>query len=102
MAGIVWDGKIDFATFFDPRPEAVIGIQLLPFSPGSDLQVRPRAAGRRVAADRAAGGGEVRLWPDLFVMEALADPLAAVDDVAEVEAGNSRTWMRWWVLAHQP
>jgi endo-1,3(4)-beta-glucanase len=31
-AGIVWDGKIDFATFFDAKPESIIGIQLLPLT----------------------------------------------------------------------
>ena len=26
-AGIVWDAKIDYATWFDPKPESIIGIQ---------------------------------------------------------------------------
>ncbi|QJY49513.1 glycosyl hydrolase [Pseudonocardia broussonetiae] len=95
-AGIVWGGKIDFATFFDGRAEAVIGIQLLPFTFGSLYRAGPAATARADEAT-AAGGGLPRLWPDLFVMErALGDPSAAGAGLGEVEAGNSRTWLQVW------
>lgn len=100
-AGIVWGGKVDFATFFDPRPEAVVGIQLLPFTFGSLYRADPAAARRRDAAVRDAARGTPRLWPDLFLMDgALADPagaMAALSTLASVEPGNSHAFTRAWI-----
>ena len=55
--GIVWGGKVDFATFFDGRPESVIGIQLLPFTFASLYRTDAAAAAQRSAtvAKPAAG-----------------------------------------------
>jgi endo-1,3(4)-beta-glucanase len=44
FVSLVWQGKRDFATFFSPRPQAALGIQLIPMSPahiylsGTDIQ----------------------------------------------------------------
>jgi endo-1,3(4)-beta-glucanase len=73
-AGIVWDAKIDYATFFDPKPESVQGIQLLPLTFGSLY----RADARAVAARAADLPGTPRVWGDLFAADlAAADPAAA-------------------------
>jgi endoglucanase Acf2 len=102
-AGIVWGGKTDFATFFDGRPEAVLGIQLLPVTFGSLYRADADGALRRWNTIAAASGGMPRLWPDLFVMDlGLTDParaLAMLDDDLTVEPGNSRALMRYWLLA---
>jgi hypothetical protein len=75
---VVWDAKIDFATFFDGRPEAVLGIQLLPLTWGSLYRASPGAARLRAAELRAAGADPPRIWADLFAADlAAADPAAA-------------------------
>ncbi len=98
--GIVWDGKIDFATFFDPRPAAIIGIQLLPFTPGSLYRRDPTTAAQRVVA-AGAGAADAPLWPDLFLMElAISDPALARSRLRvelPIEAGNSAAWTRMWI-----
>src|SRR5439155_26953753 len=78
VVGIVWDAKLDYATFFDPRPESVQGIQLLPLTFGSLYRAQPAAATARHAELTRAVGGPPRLWGDLFAADlAVADPSAA-------------------------
>jgi endo-1,3(4)-beta-glucanase len=100
-AGIVWGGKTDFATFFDPRPEAVLGIELLPYTFGSLYRSDPSAAQRRSAV--ASTGGGPHLWPDLFAMDrALVDPGSVPPDPpTSIEPGNGRAFYRYWLLAWQ-
>ena len=70
-AGIVWDAKTDFATWFDAKPESILGIQLLPVTFGSLYRapVTPRI--RSLTAPP-------RAWADLFAADlAMSDPAAA-------------------------
>ena len=100
-AGIVWDAKIDYATWFDPRPESVQGIQLLPLTMGSLYRSDPRAAKQRGAELAGAAGGLPRVWRDLFTADlALADPAAARERLtadAPREESTSRAMVRYWV-----
>jgi len=85
VVGIVWGAKTDYATFFDPAPEAVEGIQLLPVRLGSLYRDDPAAAAARSAGIDAATGGQPRTWGDLFAVDlALSDPGAAL---ARLDAG---------------
>jgi endo-1,3(4)-beta-glucanase len=99
--GIVWGGKVDFATFFDGRAGYVIGIQLLPFTFASLYRTDPAAAAQRSATVARADGGPE--WPDLFLMDdALADPagaLAKFTPSVPIEGGNSRAFTLYWLLA---
>jgi len=99
--GVVWDAKIDYATFFDPRPESVQGIQLLPLTFGSLYRADPKAAAARWAELSRDAGGPPRRWRDLFVADlALADPPAArrllTPDLPREES-TSRGLVRYWV-----
>ncbi|GAB1640933.1 glycosyl hydrolase [Krasilnikovia sp. MM14-A1259] len=100
-AGIVWDAKIDYATWFDPKPESVLGIQLLPLTFGSLYRSSPTAATARDAELRAAVGGPPRAWGDLFAADlAVADPEAArarLDAGVPREPGTSRGLVRYFV-----
>ncbi|HET9516732.1 MAG TPA: glycosyl hydrolase, partial [Actinoplanes sp.] len=98
-AGIVWDAKIDFATWFDAKRESIIGIQLLPLTFGSLYR-----SNRAAAAARAKTVARPVAWGDLFAADlALADPDAARDrlvaGVAEREPSTSRAMVRYWVEA---
>jgi endo-1,3(4)-beta-glucanase len=96
-AGIVWDAKYDYATFFDAKPESVQGIQLLPLTIGSLYRADPKAAAARSAAIGAAPAA----WGDLFAADlAVADPLAArqrLGDSLSREDSTSRAMVRYWV-----
>jgi endo-1,3(4)-beta-glucanase len=93
-AGIVWDAKIDYATWFDPKPESVLGIQLLPLTAGSFYR-GPSATRERELGDQP------RVWGDLFAADlALSDPVAArrrLDAGVTREASTSRAMVRYWI-----
>ncbi|MEV8508440.1 glycosyl hydrolase [Actinoplanes sp. NPDC051475] len=101
VAGIVWDAKIDHATWFDPRPESVMGIQLLPLTFGSLYRTDPGKAAARAAEVTREAGGKPRVWGDLFAADlALADPAAArrrLNPAPPREDGTSRAMVRYWV-----
>jgi hypothetical protein len=96
-AGIVWDAKYDYATFFDARPESVQGIQFLPLTIGSLYRADPKEA----AARSAAIGGSPQIWGDLFAADlAVADPGAARQRLTAGlprEESTSRAMVRYWV-----
>ncbi|MEN3306292.1 MAG: hypothetical protein V7603_2494 [Micromonosporaceae bacterium] len=99
--GIVWDAKTDYATFFDPRPESVQGIQLLPLTFGSLYRMDAAAAAARAAQLTREIGGPPRVWGDLFAADlALADPAAArarLSGNLPRETSTSRALVRYWV-----
>jgi endo-1,3(4)-beta-glucanase len=101
VAGIVWDAKIDYATFFDPRPESVEGIQMLPVTFGSLYRANPGAARDRSAALDRAVGGRPRIWGDLFAADlAAADADAALRRVGQNpprEDSTSRAMIAYYV-----
>jgi endo-1,3(4)-beta-glucanase len=100
-AGIVWDGKIDFATFFDAKPESIIGIQLLPLTFGSLYRADPAASRKRAAELGRAVGGPPRVWADLFAADlATADPAAAAGRLTPTlprEPSTSRAMVRGYI-----
>jgi hypothetical protein len=100
-AGIVWDGKTDYATWFDPRHESVQGIQLLPLTFGSLYRADPAAAAARAARLTRDVGGPPRVWGDLFAADlALSDPAAALRLLTPNlprEPSTSRALVRYWV-----
>jgi endo-1,3(4)-beta-glucanase len=96
VAGIVWDAKLDYATWFDPKPESIMGIQLLPLTFGSLYRMD---AGQAKA--RAAQLPAPTVWGDLFAADlALADPAAARSRLTVQlprEESTSRAMVRYWV-----
>ena len=95
-AGIVWDAKIDYATWFDPKPESVLGIQLLPLTFGAFYR------GSSAVRERELGD-KPKVWGDLFAADlALSDPAAAkkrLDAGVSREDSTSRAMVRYWVEA---
>jgi endo-1,3(4)-beta-glucanase len=96
-AGIVWDAKTDFATWFDAKPESILGIQLLPVTFGS--LYRAPVPARALSLD-----GAPRAWADLFAADqAMSDPAAArrMLDRPDLprEDSTSRGLVRYFVAA---
>lgn len=88
-AGIIWSNGGDFATWFSAEPWAIVGINLLPMTPGHLYMGRhPKAIARIHVAGRGSS------WQDLFAQYlAFADPEAALAlpyATTTIEAGNSR------------
>lgn len=103
-AGIVWDGKVDFATWFSGDPAAAVGIQLLPFTFGSLYRNNPASAVDRYADAEGARAGVPDMWVDLMALDlALDDPSRAqqlLDSYVagdEYEEGNTAAFSRYWI-----
>ena len=101
VAGIVWNSKIDYATWFDPKPESITGIQLIPLTFGSLYRGNPGKAKARAGELARDVGGEPRVWGDLFAADlAVADPAAARRRLTAKlprEESTSRAMVRYWV-----
>jgi endo-1,3(4)-beta-glucanase len=101
VAGIVWDAKIDYATWFDAKPESITGIQLLPLTFGSLYRGDAEQAAKRAAELGRDIGGAPRVWADLFAADlAVSDPAAARRRLTERmprEESTSRAMVRYWV-----
>ncbi len=104
VAGIVWGDGAKFATWWDPNPVYVHGINMLPFT-GASLYLGRRASA--VKADYEAlveqNKGAVHQWRDVLWMDlALADAdraQALIDDdhYFGTEFGNSWAALTYWV-----
>jgi endo-1,3(4)-beta-glucanase len=101
VVGIVWDGKLDFATWFSPMPEAIFGIQLIPLNEGSVYRANKAAALVRSNELGSLAGGAPRMWGDLFVADlAVADPVKARKVIAAGvprEPSTPRSITRYWI-----
>lgn len=101
--GIVWQGKRDFATFFNADPSAVIGIQLIPMTPTHATYLAEAPV--QALVDHAIPDGPTdHALSDYVVMaQALADPAAAESMFRELPAeqidnGNSAAYMLAFIL----
>ncbi|KAF2493529.1 putative endo-1,3-beta-glucanase [Lophium mytilinum] len=102
VTGILFENKVDHATYFGTAPEFIQGIHMLPISPATSY-IRSKdfvneewntyfSNGR---VDSVAGGWRGVLWADY----ALVDPKAAYNffaksgfDYGLIDGGASRTW----------
>ncbi|GIE99870.1 glycosyl hydrolase [Paractinoplanes rishiriensis] len=101
VAGIVWDAKVDHATWFDPKVESIVGIQLLPLTFGSLYRGDAGQVAARSARLGKDIGGPPRAWGDLFAADlAVSDPAAARQRLTAKlprEDSTSRAMVRYWV-----
>jgi endo-1,3(4)-beta-glucanase len=101
VVGILWDGKVDYGTWFSADPGAMLGIQLLPMQPVASYLGDDRERIRAQLAEARAG----TLFADYLLMyESLTgdDVIAAARDLpaAAIDDGNSRSYLLAWVMTH--
>jgi endoglucanase Acf2 len=101
VVGILWDAKLDFATWFSAMPEAIFGIQLIPLNEGSAYRADAAAAQQRSNEVRSLAGGAPRMWGDLFAADlAVSDPVkarAALAANVAREPSTGRAITRYWI-----
>jgi endoglucanase Acf2 len=107
VVGIVWDGKLDYGTWFSAEPAAVLGIQLIPMGAVSGyLAGDPERIRSNVA--EALEGGPAPQFADLILMyQALAGPqdaataLEAARDLPDtaIDDGNSRSHLLAFIMS---
>jgi endo-1,3(4)-beta-glucanase len=103
--GIVWGGKLDYATFFSPRPQAVLGIQLIPMSPGQSYLAASNVAANLSSVAPTASDLNGQFKDYLIMYQALANPQLALQEAASVapadlDNANSLTYFYAWLYSH--
>jgi len=104
FVSLIWGGKLDYATFFSPRPQAKLGILLIPMSPGqiylkqSSSQIKNFLSSVQPSSEDFHGQ-----FGDYLVMyEALVDPSSASKKAeqllpTDIDDGNSRSYIKAWI-----
>ena len=110
VTSIVWGGKRDWATWFSPQPNAMLGIELIPMNPASGWLATGVAPARILASlkEAAPGGYDVQFGDYLLMYQALAgkDQAVAARQAAlalpatSIDDGNSRAYLLAWIAAH--
>ncbi len=107
-AGMVWGDKLAYATFFNAQPAAVLGIQLIPMSPGQAYLADNKSAitSNLSATVPEASDYNVQYGDYLLMYEALANPKAALKNLSQlapqnIDNGDSLSYVTAWVYSHQ-
>jgi endo-1,3(4)-beta-glucanase len=105
VVGLIWGGKRDYATFFDPSPAAILGIQLLPFGPTMDyLQTDPARITALVNQTAPRGATDLPLIDYNLMLLGMADKdnaLARARSLPDknIDNGNSRSYLLASIMA---
>ncbi len=103
LVGIIWGGKLDFATWFSSRPEAILAIQLLPFNPGS----RYLGINKNRVRENLESDSELKnptLFKDYLAMyQAFYDVSGAQKIInqltlRDIDSANSKSYMEAWLF----
>jgi endo-1,3(4)-beta-glucanase len=110
IISLVWSGKLDYATFFNNSPDAKIGIQLIPMSPGSSyleaggtLSIESQLS----SLSQELGGKQPTVFKDYLLMyKAMYDPKGALTDLeglksTDIDDADSMSYVHAWVYSHQ-
>lgn len=98
-SGVVWSGKVDINTWFDPQDESALGIRLLPVGPAG--LARYGSAERRAAADARwtwcdqEGDGCTSRWANLLDSDAVVAGRPPLDG-PEPEPSTGVLATSWW------
>ena len=108
IVSLLWSGKADYATFFDAAPESKLAIQLLPVHPAAGyLAADPTRITQNLARMQAETGQSPSKFKDYIVMyKALVNPKAALAEAAaigdaEIDNGNSRSYLYAWLFTRE-
>jgi endo-1,3(4)-beta-glucanase len=100
VVGIVWGTRADHATFFGTELEFIHGIQLLPFTPLSEVLLEPAWVAEQYPVASASLGSAGEGWRGLLFMEhAVLAPdtaLAEIRGLTSYDDGNSATNALYW------
>jgi len=103
--GMVWGNGGAHSTWWDPAPEYVHGINVLPFTPSSLQWTRRPERVRQEYAEMLAekSGGALTNWPEVMMAyRGIGDPQGAWNafvawDGSNAEGGTPRAWYRQWL-----
>ncbi len=96
MISILWGGKVDYATFFDPSDAAIRGIQFFPATMALEPIVSDEIVDRLVRPVLQGDG----LWPNhLRLVAAMTADTTTGQPSGELDAFYSRSYVRNWLTS---
>lgn len=106
FVSLVWGGKLDSATWFSPKPEARLGIQVLPISPGSLYLGRDVDRLRENFLSEASFGNPTLFKDYLAAYRAFFDISGARGNISslttqDIDSADSRSLLEAWLLTLQ-
>jgi endo-1,3(4)-beta-glucanase len=104
-AGIIWGDKIDYSTFFSARPQDVLGIQLIPMSPGSSYLSSTNIDKNINSVITIPTDLNGQFEDYLIMYQALSNPKLALQEApdltaANLDSANSMTYFYAWLFSH--
>jgi endo-1,3(4)-beta-glucanase len=105
IVSLNWGGKRDYATFFSPDPNAILGIQLIPLNPAMGYLRQEAVTIPAKVAEALPGGDYNKQFADYLLMyQSLSDTPDALTrartlDSAYIDDANSRSYMLAWIMA---
>jgi endo-1,3(4)-beta-glucanase len=100
FVSLVWGGKLDWATWFDAAPESILGIQLIPMSPG---QLYLGQDAKRIQQNLTSVHlGTATKFKDYLIMyQALANPALAKSFMngitdEQIDSANTKSYLFAW------
>ncbi|WP_240148298.1 glycosyl hydrolase [Diaminobutyricibacter tongyongensis] len=105
IVSINWGGKRDYATWFSPDPNAMLGIQLIPMSPVSTYLAGDPARIKRNVTEATPHGFDVQFGDYLTMYSALAGgseltkarAMAKTLAATAIDDADSRTYLLAWL-----
>jgi endoglucanase Acf2 len=104
LISLIWGGKAEYGTWFSGEPEAKLGIQLIPFTPGSEyLKYVPKDIVRAQLAETSFPQKRKLFFDQLLMYKAMENPrealklFANIQD-ADIDGGNSRSFLYAWIV----
>ena len=104
LLSLIWGGKSEFGTWFSGEPEAKLGIELLPFTAGSEYlkQINSKIIDKHLAETDFP---KHKLFFDQLLMyQAIADPQKALELFSgitdkDIDGGNSKSFLYAWIIS---
>ncbi len=104
LLSLIWGGKSEFGTWFSGEPEAKLGIELLPFTAGSEYlkQIDSKVITKHLAETDFP---KHKLFFDQLLMyQAIADPQKALELFSsitdkDIDGGNSKSFLYAWIIS---
>jgi endo-1,3(4)-beta-glucanase len=107
VVSLNWGGKRDYGTWFSADPAAMLGILVIPMSPGSGYLAGDPKQIRANVAEATGGRFDKKCGDYLLMYSALAgeeDRRAALSAAGDLDArfiddGNSRAYLLAWLMS---
>lgn len=105
FVSLLWGGKLDSATWFSPKPEAKLGIQILPISPGSLYLKEDIARARENIFSEPELQSPSMFRDSLAAYRALFDATGAMEQLrsmvsGDIDGAHSKSFLEAWILTN--